>query len=256
MSTCSIVVPVHNEADHLEGLFMDFWQGAGAVRSKILEVHLVENGSDDATYGICQGLEAATAGVVKPHHLDRPSHGEAVKLGIMNARGDVTVILECDALDLPFLARALAIIEEGQADFVVGSKRHPDSLDQRPFQRRVLTLFFNLALKLFYRFPGTDTHGLKAIRTPVAKELSQKSLTGEEAFQTEIVLLAHKLGYRVEEAPVTIRERRETKIRPLRRLPKVIKIVKELRLSLRRFPPSPAKGRINRAGSGKPEDKP
>lgn len=255
MSTCSIVIPVHNEADHLQGLFMDFWTGADAVKAKIMEVHLVENGSDDATYQVCRGLEAAAAGVVKAHHLDKPSYGEAVRLGILNSGGEITAVLECDALDVPFLSTSLALIEAGQADFVVGSKRHPDSLDQRPLKRRMLTMFFNLALKFFFRFPGTDTHGLKAIRTSVAKELCGKSLTGGEVFQTEIVLLAHRLGYRVSEVPVAIREQRKTKVRPLRRLPKVIKIVKEIRRSLRRFPRRSAEGRIIRAGSGKPADK-
>jgi len=255
MSTCSIVVPVHNEADHIQGLFMDFWKGVDAIRGKILEVHLVENGSEDATYRVCKELEAAAAGVVKAHHLGKASYGDAVKRGILNARGDVTVILECDALDVPFMSRSMALIEAGQADFVVGSKRHPESIDQRPLKRRMLTLFFNIALKLFFRFPGTDTHGLKAIRSPVAKELCGKSITGGEVFQTEIILLAHRLGYRVREVPVTIREQRKTKILPMQRLPKIIKIVKEIRLSLRRFPRLPAENQINRAGSSKSENR-
>ena len=235
MSTCSIVIPVHNEAENIEELFLDFWEKAGDLRPRIVEVLLVENGSQDETFGECQKLEKALPGVVKAHHLAEPSYGDAVKLGMRNARGDITVILEGDLLDVSFLLKSFSLIEEKKIDFVVGSKRHPEARDQRPWQRRALTLFFNTVLKIFFRFPGTDTHGLKAIRTTAAKELCKKSLTGGEAFQTEIVLLAHKLGYRVEEAPLAIRERRRTKIHPLRRFPKILTIVKDIRRSLKRF---------------------
>jgi glycosyltransferase involved in cell wall biosynthesis len=249
MSSCSVVIPVHNEADHLRRLFQDFWERAEPLRGKILEIHLVENGSDDATYQVCRELAKAEAAVVRAHHLEKPSYGDAVKQGILNCRGDITVVLECDALDVSFLNRALPLLETGQADFIVGSKRHPESIDGRPLKRRGLTLLFNLALKFFFRFPGTDTHGLKAIRTPVAKDLCGKALTGEEVFQTEIVLLAHRLGYRVREVPVALSEQRKTKVHPLRRLPKVIRIVKEIKHSLRRFPRLPA-GESNAGAAG------
>ena len=153
----------------------------------------------------------------------------------MRTTGHVVSILEVDILNVDFLASSLERIGEGSADLVLASKRHPKSIDRRPLKRRILTYMFNQYLKLNFSFPGTDTHGLKTIRTEVAKRLCCLSMTGGEVFQTEIVLLAYQLGYRVVELPLNIREQRATKISVTRRLPKVINIIRELNTSLNRF---------------------
>jgi hypothetical protein len=61
-------------------------------------------------------------------------------------------------------------------------------------------------------------------------------VTSGEVFQTELVLLAYRLGYRVAEFPVHLRETRDTSVALLRRLPKVIGTVRDVRKSLARFP--------------------
>jgi hypothetical protein len=165
-----------------------------------------------------------------------PSYGEALKRGIQSSVGDAICIFELDLMDKQFISTSLSLIEQNKADFVVASKRHPESIDRRPVKRRVLTFLFNCWLKMNFSFPGTDTHGLKAIRATVAKSLCELSITGGEVFQTELVLLAHRLGYRVAEVPITLSEQRATMVSVLKRLPKVVHIMDELKTSLGRFP--------------------
>lgn len=236
MVNCSIVIPVHNEAENLYKLFMQFWDNLGDLREKITEIHLMENGSNDDTLSVCKELEKKFPNTVIAQKVPFPSYGEAVKRGIMSSLGEATCILECDAMDISFVSSSLAIIEQNQADFVVASKRHPKSHDIRPFKRRMLTYLFNLWLKMFFNFPGSDTHGLKAIRTETAKSICKVSITGGEVFQTEIVLLAHRMGFKVTEVPIYLAETRDTKIAVYRRLPKVMNIIAELKKSLARFP--------------------
>lgn len=235
MISCSIVVPVHNEGKNLEELFMRFWNNLGRLKKNIAEIHLMENGSNDDTFQICKKLERVTSNGVIAHKIQIPSYGKAVKQGIMASSGDVVCILECDVMDIAFISSSLAILEQNKAEFVVASKRHPDSVDLRPFKRRMLTFLFNLGLKLYFNFPISDTHGLKAIRTNVAKSLCELSITGGEIFQTEILLLAYKMGYRILEMPIRIEEQRDTKVSLYRRLPKVINIINDLKRSLARF---------------------
>jgi glycosyltransferase involved in cell wall biosynthesis len=236
MANCSIVVPVHNEAENLYNLFMQFWDNLGDLREKITEIHLMENGSNDDTLSVCKELEKKFPDTVIAQKVPFPSYGEAVKQGILSSLGETICILECDAMDVSFVSSSLAIIEEGRADFVVASKRHPKSRDLRPFKRRMLTYLFNLWLKLFFKFPGSDTHGLKTIRTETAKSICRVSITGDEVFQTEIVLLAHRMGFKVTEIPICLAETRDTKVAVYRRLPKVMNIIAELKRSLARFP--------------------
>jgi glycosyltransferase involved in cell wall biosynthesis len=212
-----------------------FWQGLGPARARVAEIWLVENGSTDGSYDACQRLARLVPSILRIHRLPFPSYGEAVRQGVLKATAELTMILESDAMDIDFFHSALAQFQSGTADFVVGSKRHAQSIDSRPYKRRLLTRLFNLWLRIFFEFPGTDTHGLKAIRTEVARVLCGFSITGGEVFQTEIVLLAHKLGYRVVEVPVHLNEIRHTRVSIVRRLPKVIGIVGDLRKSLDRF---------------------
>ncbi len=236
MVNCSIVVPVHNEAENLKNLFMQFWDNLGDVREKIAEIHLMENGSNDNTLLVCKELEKKFPGTVIAQKVPFPSYGEAIKQGIMSSSSEAVCILECDVMDISFVSSSLAIIEEGQADFVVASKRHPESHDLRPFKRRMLTYLFNQWLKMFFKFSGSDTHGLKTIRTVIAKSICSVSITGGEVFQTEIVLLAHRMGFKVTEIPIRLAETRNTKVAVYRRLPKVMNIITELKRSLARFP--------------------
>lgn len=238
--THSIVVPAHNEAENLEPYVSTFVDRLLARMPEVdWEVLLVENGSRDDTLACARRLEARYPDTVRVLSNARGSYGEAIKRGMLEARGARVTVLECDFLDLDFVRRSIDALERG-ARFVVGSKRHPESVDRRPLKRRLLTRAFNALLKLAFGYPGTDTHGLKTIDAALAKELCRKALTTDEVFQTEIVLLAWKLGEEIVELPVRIEEVRCAPVSIPRRFPMVIDLVAQLRRSLERFPPGKA----------------
>ena len=234
----SIVVPVHNEATGLESSVSKFLQSLPEAISEILvEVILVENGSTDGTMEVCNRLQANYPNVVRTCTIPRGSYGGAIKKGMLESKGTHVAILECDFLNPSFLSASLSVFLNDQALFVVGSKRHPQSVDRRPLKRRVLTTLYNFVfLRLLIGYPGSDTHGLKCIEANLAKRLCALAVTTDEIFQTEIVLLAWQLGVGIEEVPVEIREMRNPSVSVLRRLPKVLNTVGALQNSLARFP--------------------
>jgi len=234
----SVVIPAHNEAAGLESAVLNFVQTLpGDVAEVLAEIIIVENGSNDGTWDACQRLEKRFPGLVRAVAIPRGSYGEAIKKGMLESRGTHLSILECDFLYAQFVSASIAIFRQNRAAFVVGSKRHPQSIDRRPLKRRVLTALFNfIFLRLGIGYPGTDTHGLKSLETPLAKKLCQLTVTTDEVFQSEIVLLAWRLGVKIEEVPLQIREMRCPPVTVLRRLPKVLNTVQELRRSLARFP--------------------
>lgn len=240
----SVVIPVHNEAVHLERLVEAFAQTLGDARATVAEVLLIENGSRDGTAEAGQRLAQRYPGWVRVVRIERASYGEALKRGIQVAAAPWTAILECDFLDVGFLQRAREQLRTERALFAVGSKRHAQSADRRPLKRRVLTFVFNRILRVVFGFSGTDTHGLKLIRSDLARFLTGQCQTTDEVFQTELVLLAHRLGYKVVEVPVEIREARPTPFPILKRVPKVLKLVGEIRASLGRFRDAAARERV------------
>ena len=234
----SVVIPVHNEAPNLEASVARFIRVLPSDVAEVLrEIILVENGSTDATLEACHRAQQRFPKLIRVCTIPRGSYGEAIKRGMLESRGTHMSILECDFLDPRFVSASLAVFRANRAQFVVGSKRHAQSVDRRPLKRRVLTAVYNYVfLRFFIGYPGSDTHGLKSIETSVAKTLCEIAITTDEVFQTEIVLLAWRLGIRIEEVPIQILEMRNPTVTVLRRVPKVLNTVKELQRSLVRFP--------------------
>jgi glycosyltransferase involved in cell wall biosynthesis len=239
----SLVIPVHNEAASLHRAVSQLLTALPTLALPVeFEVLLVENGSTDESASVCRQLAMAAPATVRAISTERPSYGEAIKRGLLESRGRYVSILECDFLDTTFVRRSFALFVVDHAELIIGSKRHPDSRDRRPLKRRALTWAFNRALNVLLQYPGSDTHGLKSIDAELARELLDHARTTDEVLQTEIVLLAWRRGIRIHELPVRIEERRATPISVHRRLPKVWRMIGQLRRSLSRIPGGPASG--------------
>jgi glycosyltransferase involved in cell wall biosynthesis len=232
----SIIIPVHNEAEHIESFVKGFLhRSAPAVTDVLRRIILVENGSRDDSLAACRRLQTTHPELVQTLSIPRGSYGEAIKTGMLAAQSSHLSILECDFLDDQFVAASIHMFNAGKSRFIVASKRHPESLDQRPWKRRLLTEGFNRILNTLLGYPGSDTHGLKSIETKLAKRLCELAQTTDEIFQTELVLMAWKNGVTIDELPIRIEERRATPVSILRRVPMVLDLLSQLRSSMRRF---------------------
>jgi GT2 family glycosyltransferase len=232
----SIVIPAHNEALDLESFVRSFIESLpqGIV---LTEIVLVENGSTDGTLRACYRLQQSYPELIRVLSIARASYGEAIKQGILQSRGTHLSILECDCLNTDFVSDSIKLFQTQGARFIVASKRHPESFDGRPWRRRAFTFLYNyFFLHIFFSYPGTDTHGLKSMEAACAKQLCELALTSDEVFQTEIVLLAWRLGVNIHERPLRIRETRRSPVAILKRLPQVLNTVRQLQRSLGRFP--------------------
>jgi len=236
----SVVIPAHNEAANLESYVGHFIETLPREVVEVLkEIIVVENGSTDETMEACSRLQNRFPKLVRVCTIPRGSYGEAIKKGMIESRGTHVSILECDFLDHQFVSASIDIFRGDRAQFIVGSKRHSQSTDRRPLKRRALTMLYNYVfLRLLIGYPGTDTHGLKSLEKAVAEKLCEVAITSDEVFQTEIVLLAWRLGIKIEEVPVQILEKRSPTVTVFRRIPKVLNTVQALKRSLARFPQS------------------
>src|SRR5499433_2093857 len=158
----SIVIPVYNEEGILASSLADLRERLGELGWSY-EILVAENGSRDRTVAIAEQL-AKRHPELRVLSLGEANYGAALKRGILEARGDYVICDEIDLCDVDFYRRAMALLEAGQADMVVGSKRMPGSQDKRPAFRRAATRIVNGMLRVLVDFRGTDTHGLKAFR--------------------------------------------------------------------------------------------
>jgi len=228
----SIVIPVYNEEGILRGSVLE-------LREKLrpfgfsYELLLCENGSRDRTVEIGKELEAEHP-MVRLLSVGEPNYGLAMRTGILEARGRIVICDEIDLCDTEFYARALALLERTDTDFVVGSKAMFGSNDQRPFIRRMGTQVYNGLLRAVCQYRGTDTHGLKAFKREVMLETARRCMLDRDVFASEFVIRAHREKKKVVEIPFAVHEKRPPSIRLFKRVPPVLKSVAKLAISVRK----------------------
>ena len=205
----SVVMPVYNLAGEI---------GTNIARTaRLFEEHhvpaelvVVDDGSFDSTAfeiscAICEryeGVEIKSVLMVK-----NGGKGAALKAGFAASTGEFVMLLDGD-LDIhpeqtPCFFEALL---RSQADVVVGSKRHRDSVVQYPWHRRIVSWAYFTLVRFFVGLPITDTQtGMKLFRREILSEALARMLVKEYAFDLELLAIARQRGARIVEAPVVIR---------------------------------------------------
>lgn len=217
----SIVIPIYNEEAILQAAVLDLLDRLARFDWPY-ELILAENGSRDGTVEVAEQLSERFP-EVSTFRYGQPNYGAALKEGILRARGEFVICDEIDLCDTHFYERAMALLETGEADLVVGSKAMKGANDERPLIRRFATQVMNGMLRVSLGFKGTDTHGLKAFRRASLVEVARACLVDRDLFASEFVIRAERGGVRVTEIPVRVLEKRTPSIHLFRRVPNVMK---------------------------------
>jgi glycosyltransferase involved in cell wall biosynthesis len=175
------------------------------------QVIVVDNGSTDGS--------AAAAAAVGALVLSEPrrGYGMAIRRGLPMADGEVIVLADADrSYDLRELGTLVRRVFEG-ADLVVGT-RLGSTLDAGAMpwlHRRIGTPGLNLLLAMATgRWFRDSQSGFRAFRRDRLVHLGCSS-DGME-FASEMLVMAHRAGLRIDEVPVRYRRRTgSSKLRPL-----------------------------------------
>ena len=198
----SIVIPAHNEESRLPrtlGHIFSFLE----KQTYSSEVIIVENGSSDRTLQLAREFISRYPHL-KVLHEEAPGKGNAVRRGVLEARGDYRFICDAD-LSMP--------IEEVQKfippllndfDLAIASREAPGAVRyNEPSYRHWGGRAINLAIRLLI-LPGlNDTQcGFNCFRAEAAEYLfRQQTLTGW-SFDIELLYLARRKRLRVTEVPI------------------------------------------------------
>jgi glycosyltransferase involved in cell wall biosynthesis len=227
----SFVIPIFNEEPILHAAVVDLRELL-LPHALAYEIVLAENGSRDGTVRVARDLEAHYP-EVRLVQSPRPDYGQALRLGISNARGTFVICEEIDLCDVDFHLQALAELRPGKADLVIGSKLMGGSRDERPVLRHVASQAYSALLHALFDFRGTDTHGLKAFRRDSVLPIVAACQIDGDVFASELVIRAYRAQLRVLEVPVRVLEKRPPSINLLKRVPRVLKNLAQLSWALR-----------------------
>ena len=215
--THSIVIPAYNESVRL-----------GASLEKVLsyvhgqkwdaEVIVVNDGSRDNTAEIVRSFAANDPTLKLLENPGNRGKGYSVRNGMLHAQGRLILFSDADLSspieEAPKLLNAL----ESGADIAIGSRwlRAETQTQRQPLHRQLFGRVFNLMLRMSLGLQFADTQcGFKAFKRTAAQAIFPLQKIERWGFDPEILFLARKLGFKVQEVPVAWGHSGGTRINPV-----------------------------------------
>lgn len=212
MKYLSIVLPVFNEeeilGDNLKKLVLflkkfDFdW-----------EIVVVDDGSKDKSSKIVESFRDKRLVLVR---LNRNmGKGYALKEGVLNSRGRYVIVMDADlSVPLKFIKPMINKLKRGHV--VIGSRREKDSkiLKHQPLLREFMGRAYTFMARIISGVRLKDfTCGFKGFDTKTARLIFGKSVISRWSYDTEIIFLARKFGFKIQPLPVEWLNRENSRVR-------------------------------------------
>ena len=204
MSTVDLIIPVYNEQDVL-------WRSAEAVLAWTdghpehdWQIVIAENGSTDATPAIAASLAERHAGRVRVIAERRAGRGRALRNAIMASRADVAAYMDADlSTDLVHIPGIVDPVAADAADIAIGSRLAAGSRTTRGWRRETTSRLYAFAFRHLGGLRVSDAQcGFKAISRDAARAIVPLTTDDRWFFDTELLMIAQRNGYRIIETPV------------------------------------------------------
>ncbi len=214
MTTVDTVIPVYNE----EHVLAESVATLHAFLSEHLpydwRILIADNASADGTLAVAEQLSRDLPRVACVH-LDQKGRGRALRTAWLESAADIVSYMDVDLSTeieaYPALIRAIA--EDGY-DLATGSRLARGSRTTRSFRREAISRGYNLIIKgiMWTRFSDAQC-GFKALSRRAAAVLVPLVQNNEWFFDTELLVLAEKKGYRIKDLPVRWVEDPDTRVK-------------------------------------------
>lgn len=203
--TLDVVIPVLNEARALA----DSVNALAAFLSNNLNdyewaVVVADNGSTDATPSICQSLSEQDSRV-RHVRLEQRGRGRALKRAWAESNADIVAYMDVDlSTDLSALPQTIAAVDGEGYDIAIGSRlKRGAQVMGRSFKRELISRSYSLIFRAMFLAGFLDAQcGFKAVSRRAADDVAPLVVDNGWFFDTEMLLIAEKNGYRIKEIPV------------------------------------------------------
>ena len=209
--TVDFCLPIKNEALILESSlnklltyceqnnFIFSWRIIGVI-----------NGSTDHSVDILKNFKNKYPERIDFIEISEPGRGRALKKCWLLSTADILSYMDCDlAVSLDNLSALIMPLVNKETDLTIGSRLSEGSATQRSIFREFVSHSYNLLSHLLLNHNIADLQcGFKAIRREVFLKIEPQLVDDYWFFDTELVILAKRLGFTIREVPVDWRENR------------------------------------------------
>jgi len=204
----STIIPAYNEQQALAQVVREY-------ENYSEELIVVDDGSSDLTPQIAGDLANKSDKVKVIHHQTNRGKAQALRTGVKQATGEIIVFTDADltypATSVPRLVEKV----KGGADLVLGSRMQRGAENMSPLNRLGNSIFSFLTSLIGATTLNDAQTGLRAVRKDKFYQLAVEAKGLE--FETKMTIKASRLGYRIEEIPISYRERvGSSKLRPIK----------------------------------------
>lgn len=197
-----IVIPVYNEENSLTGCISTLWHFLQTHLSCQSVITIVDNGSTDRTLDIACSLSREYQNV-RYLHLDKKGRGRALRQAWLESTADIVSYMDVDlSTNLRAFPHLINAINAGY-DIATGSRLMSESKVIRSLKRELTSRLYNMLIRAMFFTKFHDAQcGFKAITKKAAGELIPLIQDQGWFFDTELLILAKKMGYYIKEIPV------------------------------------------------------
>lgn len=202
----SVIVPSFKQ----EGTIVRDLQRIKEVLDKLrypTELICVVDGKVDKTFEKASRFAKNYENVKVIGYETNKGKGYAVRFGMAESTGNIVGFIDAGMdLNPNGLAMLLEHFEWYNADIIVGSKRHPVSKVNYPWQRKILSIGYQILTFILFGLRIRDTQvGMKFFKRETLEKVLPRLLVKAFAFDIEILAVANYLGYqRIYEAPIDV----------------------------------------------------
>ena len=208
----SLVIPAYNEENIIAGSLKKILSFL-AFKKYEWEVLVVDDGSYDNTSKEATKFNKEGVKVIKL--VENQGKGAAIRAGVNAARGEFVLFTDADlSVAISMLDDFLAKMRQG-AEVAIGSRRVAGSkiVKHQNLIRESLGRVYTFLSRVVTSVNVSDfTCGFKGFSEKAAKTIFSKTVIDRWAYDSEILFLARKYGYRIVEIPVAWINRKASRV--------------------------------------------
>ena len=199
MKTLSIIIPLYNKEKGISNT-LNLIETKCSEMKISYEILIIENESTDNSYDIANNYVKNKDNI----SLFRSNKGlgNALKEGVAIAKNDYVAFIPADFTfgksELEYFSRENSQLSE----YIIGSRALEDSFSESSFDRKIITVGFNLLKKIILNLNIKDSMGTFIIETNLAKRLCAESFADQFFITTELIFRAMKEGIQIKEIPI------------------------------------------------------
>lgn len=211
-----VVIPCYNEVTVLEssvGRIVDLFHRHPRFAWRLV---IADNGSTDGTSELARRLQAEYPDQVKALVLTIKGRGLALKEAWITSDASIVSYMDVDlSTDLEQLPDLIAKVASGGCDVAIGSRRAKGSKTERSIKREITSRGYIFLIRAtFPRLKITDAQcGFKALSRRAVDAIVPTIQNRMWFFDTEMLILAHRHGFKICELPVRWDEDTDTKVK-------------------------------------------